>query len=186
MNRLQNLVLVIWAVVLLLFVAFNWQMIWKPVDVVFLFMDFNLSLLLWLVLAGFGVALLLRVLASGAVRTGRRRAEKEIHMIKAKAFDGVTDEFERMVNDVKKHLDERIRSLTAQAPAPPVSSPEPATPPKEEGAAEPSENEGDAWRALAGAASTDEAAEGAAAEDTPASAEASQEKKPKRGRKGKA
>ena len=98
----------------------------------------------------------------------------------------MTDEFEKMVNDVKKHLDERIRSLTAQVPAPPVSSPEPADPPKEEGATEASENDGDAWRALAGAASEDEAAEGGAAEDTPASRKASQEKKPRRGRKGKA
>ena len=117
MNRLQNIVLAIWAVLLLLFVAFNWQMAWRPVEVVFLFTQFNIPVLLWLVLGGVAVAAVLRVLAELDFRTRRRRTDKELHDIKAKAFDGLTGEFDKMVAKLQDQLGERIETLLGDHPS---------------------------------------------------------------------
>lgn len=185
MNRLQNLVLVIWGIILLLLVAFNWQMIWKPVDLVYLFMDFKLRLILWLVVAGFGVPLALRLIAAMTIGSSRRRADKEISVIKAKAFDGVTGEFERLVNEVKAHVDERIRSIRGpEAPeagdAKPVVEAEPEKPPAKDD--EPEKKDG-AWRALSGAAPADDPpGDESEEEEEGEDASAGEEKKPARGR----
>lgn len=127
MNRLQNVVLAIWVVLLLLFVAFNWQMAWRPVEVVFLFTSFNVPVILWLVLGGVAAAALLRILAELDVRTRRRRTDKEIHAIKAKAFDGLTGEFDKMVSKLQDQLGERIQSMLGEQP--PKTDDDPGAPP---------------------------------------------------------
>ncbi len=201
MSRLQNLILVLWGVVLLLFAAFNWQLIWEPEQIVFLFMDFEFSLLLWLVVSAFAVALVLRLLAGVGNRTNLRKADKEINSIKARAFDGVSGEFDKLVREMKDHVDERIEritSLLSSAPATPPPEPgasaAPAAPPPEQAGGDEGKKE-DEWRSLAGAApaenSAGEAAEapGAGADDPDSNAggetEAGEDKKSKGRRKGK-
>lgn len=111
MNRLQNAVFVVWVVVLLLFVAFNWQMVWRPVTVVFLFQEFSMPIILWLVLGGVAAAGVLRAMAELEARTRRKRADKEIHAVKAKAFDGMTGEFDKLVANLQTQLGDRIQTM---------------------------------------------------------------------------
>lgn len=129
MNRIQNALLVVWVVVLLLFVAFNWQMVWRPQDVVFLFQEFTMPIMMWLVLGGIAAAGTLRVLSEMEVRTRRRRADKEIHAIKSKAFDSLTGEFEKMMSQMQNQLGERIETMLggqAAASGDTAGSPPPA------------------------------------------------------------
>lgn len=114
MNRLQNVVFAVWVVLLLLFAAFNWQLVWRPVEVVFLFQEFSARIILWLILAGLLAGGVLRALAEVDFRTRRRRADKEIHMIKSRAFDGLTGEFDKMVQQLQEQLGERIQSMLSE------------------------------------------------------------------------
>ena len=125
MNRIMNAVLVVWVVVLLLFVAFNWQLVWRPVDVVFLFQEFSMPILLWLVLGGTGTAIALRLLADLEMRAKRRRADKEIQATKAQAFDNLTSEFDKMMSQLQTQLGDRIQSLLGGQPAAPAAEGEP-------------------------------------------------------------
>ena len=121
MNRIMNAVLVVWVVVLLLFVAFNWQLVWRPVDVVFLFQEFSMPILMWLVLGGTGTAVALRLLADLEMRAKRRRADKEIQATKAKAFDNLTAEFDKMMGQLQTQLSDRIQALLGGQPAAPAA-----------------------------------------------------------------
>jgi uncharacterized integral membrane protein len=114
MNRIQNAVLVVWVVLLLLFAAFNWQMVWRPVEIVFLFQEFNMPVILWLILGGIGASGLLRAMSELEVRTRRRRADKEIHAIKAKAFDGLSGEFDKLVSQLQSQLGDRIQTMLGE------------------------------------------------------------------------
>ncbi len=114
MNRIQNAVLVVWVVLLLMFAAFNWQMVWRPVEIVFLFQEFNLPVILWLILGGIGASGVLRALSELEVRTRRRRADKEIHAIKAKAFDGLSGEFDKLVSQLQTQLGDRIQTMLGE------------------------------------------------------------------------
>lgn len=114
MNRLQNVVLAVWAVAVLLFVAFNWQLMSTQVDVSYLFMDFRVKVYLWMVLVALGVPAALRILAEVDARTKRRRADRELHLIKSKAFDGLTGEFDKMVRQLQEQLGERIHGMLSE------------------------------------------------------------------------
>jgi uncharacterized integral membrane protein len=114
MNRLQNVVFAVLVVLLLLFAAFNWQLVWRPVEVVFLFQDFSVRIILWLILGGIVGGGVLRALAEVDFRTRRRRADKEIHLIKSRAFDGLTGEFDKMVHQLQDQLGERIQSMLSE------------------------------------------------------------------------
>ena len=124
MNRLQNVVLAVWAVLVLLFVAFNWKLIGEQVDVSYLFMDFRVKFYLWMVLVALGVPAALRILAEVDARTKRRRADRELHLIKSKAFDGLTGEFDKMVRQLQEQLGERIHGMLSEHgfdPGPPAA-----------------------------------------------------------------
>ena len=116
MNRVENLLLVVWTVVLLLLVAFNWRLFLEPVGFSYLFFDLQLRLYLWLILGAFAMPLTLRLMAGLSSRTSQRRSEREINLIKAKAFDGLAGDFETMVKQLQENLENRIREvLTEQA-----------------------------------------------------------------------
>ena len=116
MNRVENLLLVAWTVVLLLLVAFNWRLVLEPIGFSYLFFDLQLRLYLWLILGAFAMPLTLRLLAGLGSRTSQRRSEREINLIKAKAFDGLAGDFETMVKQLQENLENRIREvLTEQA-----------------------------------------------------------------------
>ena len=114
MSRFQNAVFVVWVVLLLLFGAFNWQMVLRPVEIVFLFQGFNLPVLLWLILGGIGATAVLRAFSEIEVRTRRKRADKEIHAIKAKAFDGLSGEFDKLVSQLQSQLGDSIQSMLGE------------------------------------------------------------------------
>ena len=141
MNRVGNLLLVVWTVVLLLVVAFNWRLVLQPTGFSYLFFDLELRLYLWLIVGAFAMPLALWLLAGLSSRTSQRRSEKEINLIKAKAFDGLAGDFENMVKQLQENLENRIREvLTEQAAknrepivadAEPVADPEPEEEPAE-------------------------------------------------------
>ena len=130
MNRLQNAVLVIWVVVLLLFVAFNWQMAWRPVEIVFLFQQIYIPVILWLVLGGIAAAGVLRGLSELEVRARRKRSDKEIHAIKAKAFDGLTREVDKLVSQLQSQLGDRAVENEAPGEKPPPAADDEEAPPQ--------------------------------------------------------
>ena len=130
MNRFQNAVLVVWVVVLLLFVAFNWQMVWRPVEIVFLFQQIYIPVILWLVLGGIAAAGVLRGLSELEVRSRRKRSDKEIHAIKAKAFDGLTREVDKLVTQLQSQLGDRAVENEAPAEKPPPAKDDDDAPPQ--------------------------------------------------------
>lgn len=111
MRRLQNLVLVLWAVALLLFVAFNWELSLRLVEVRYLFVQVEVHLLLWLLLGAFAVPLLLRILGATETTTTRRRSEKELHVVKARAYDGLSGEFSRLGEQLQERLEGYVKNL---------------------------------------------------------------------------
>ena len=124
MNRLQNLILTLWGVALLLFIAFNWSLINRVVDITYLFMDFQVRVLMWLSVLGFGVPLALRLMGSFSLRTTQRKTEKEISAIKSKAYDGLSSEFTRLGEKLEGQLNNQLQSIAkAQTP---VSDPAPS------------------------------------------------------------
>ncbi|MCZ6843087.1 MAG: hypothetical protein O7G32_09685 [SAR324 cluster bacterium] len=132
MNRFQTLLLAIWAVLLTLFVAFNWQLMGTEVMVAYLFMEFNIRLYMWLVVVAFGVPVLLRLLSGLDTRTRKKRSDRELHLIKSKAFDGLTGEFDKMLRQLQDQLDGRIRSMLAEHGAISGKSTDAETPQPEE------------------------------------------------------
>ena len=135
MNRVGNLLLVVWTVVLLLLVAFNWQDVWTPQTISYMFVDFQFHLLAWLIVGAFAMPLALWLMAGLSSRTSQRRSDREINLIKAKAFDGLAGDFENMVKQLQENLENRIREvLTEQAAKnrePIVTDPEPEEAPAE-------------------------------------------------------
>ena len=114
MNRLQNLIVIIWGLALLLFIAFNWDLVNRDVDISFLFMDFQVSsLLMWLALPAFLVPLVLRLISSAMQTTIVRRTEKEISSIKSKAYDGLSSEFTRLGEKLEGQLNSQLKSIRA-------------------------------------------------------------------------
>jgi len=109
MNRIQNLIVVVWALALLLFVAFNWSLINRVVDISYLFMDFQVKVLLWLSFLGLAVPVSLRLIAAFFARTSQRRSEKELTSVKSKAYDGLTSEFDRLGEKLSEKLENQIK-----------------------------------------------------------------------------
>ena len=128
MNRLQNLILILWGLALLLFIAFNWSLVNRVVDINYMFIDLQIKLLLWLALLGFAVPLGLRIISSLTLRTTQRRTEKEISSIKSKAYDGLTTEFSRLGEKLEGQLSTQLQSIAKAQPTPGETSEEtPAT-----------------------------------------------------------
>ena len=94
--------------------------------------------MLWLILGGIGAAGVLRALSGLEARTRRKRADKEIHAIKAKAFDGLSGEFDKLVSKLQTQLGDRIQSLLgehsgekpAEGETPPPEKDDEEAPPK--------------------------------------------------------
>ena len=124
MNRLQNIILIVWALLLALFVAFNWQLVNRIVDIEFLWMSFQIQLLLWLILLGFALPLALRLINGMNTHTTQRKKEKEISSIKSKAFDGLSGEFEKLGERLQDKLIGRIHNLYDEFKAKPEESAE--------------------------------------------------------------
>ena len=117
MSRLQNLIMVLWGLALVLFIAFNWSLVNRVVDVSYLFMDFQVKILLWLSLLGFAVPLSFRILTSLFTRNVQRKSEKEITSIKSKAYDGLTGEFDRLGEKLESRINDRLASMMASSAA---------------------------------------------------------------------
>jgi len=111
LRRLQNLLLLAWALVLLLFLAFNWSLVWREIPIRYLFMDVPLQPFLWLLVGGLGVAGALRVLAAMEERALRRHAEREVNRIKAEALDAHTREVEQIAERVHQRLEQKLPQL---------------------------------------------------------------------------
>ncbi len=129
MNRMQNYLLSLLGLGSLLFVAFNWSLVWQEVTISFLFIDIPLQPYVWLVAVGFGVAAVNRWLAAAELRTQRRRAEQEIQRVKAEAMDAHIREVDTIAEKVQQRLQENLL-LLARAPADPAPGADdaPATP----------------------------------------------------------
>jgi uncharacterized integral membrane protein len=125
LSRLQNLLLAVWILILLLLAAFNWPLVSRSEPVGFLFMAFEISWGLWIVVLGAAVALLLRLLAWTENRHLARRTQAELTWLKAKAFDERSGELESMARTLQERLEQSMRSLLGQRGASGSGSGEP-------------------------------------------------------------
>lgn len=114
MSRIQNYILFLWIVSLLFFIAFNWQVFWSDSTVNYMFMQFQLQPFLWLVLAGIGVPVALRVFSTLEARNKETRTEKEFDLLRARAFDGLSGEFQKLSSQLEKTLEDQIQAKLAQ------------------------------------------------------------------------
>jgi len=118
MKRIQNLLLVLWTLAMLLFMAFNWSLIISVVEMNYLFMTFQVRVVLWLALAGLGAPILFRFIGSLDTRSTAKRSEKEISEIKSKAYDNLVTEFHTSMNEIKEKITAKINEISASGGAP--------------------------------------------------------------------
>lgn len=111
MSRLQNLLLIVWVLFLLLVALFNWPLVTRTETIGFLFMNFDVSWGLVLILGGAGVAALLRLIGWMEGRTLSRRTQAEVQRLKAKAFDERGTELEAFAQTVQERMERTVRSL---------------------------------------------------------------------------
>ena len=112
MKRLQHVILALWAVLLVLFFAFNWSYIWRPVQLNFLFMDLNLRIVFWLGLGSLVSALVLHLL--GLMESGglRRRMSQSMDQLSAQVHAARSKELEELLERVET----RFRNLLGKSP----------------------------------------------------------------------
>ena len=135
MKRLQNFLLIVWVVSILLFAAFNWNILWSDESFTFLFMDFEGPWLFWFLLAALGMPLLTRLLASAGARRTEREASDAVAEIKIKAFDRRDDDLAALAQQVQDKLEATIRETMSRAAAEgdtPVGGGEPESDPAQE------------------------------------------------------
>jgi hypothetical protein len=111
MNRLQNLLLLVWLLFLLLLALFNWPLVSRTESIGFLFMKFDGAWGLWLLFLGAAVPLLLRLIGWSETRSLSHRTSSELTRLKAKAFDERSGELERFAKSLQERLEQSIRSL---------------------------------------------------------------------------
>ncbi len=111
MKRFQTFFLALWAVALFLFVAFNWQLVRRVIEIDYLFMEFEVQLLLWFTVAAFAVPLVMRLLSATENSGNRKRSEKELYLAKANAYDGLSGEFTRLGEQLRVNLEGQLKNL---------------------------------------------------------------------------
>lgn len=140
MKRFQTFFLALWAVALFLFVAFNWQLVQRGFEIDYLFMEFEVQLLLWFTVAAFAVPLVIRLLSATENSGNRKRSEKELYLAKANAYDGLSGEFTRLGEQLRVNLEGQFKTLLDARAAP---TPEPAAEPGEKALPAPEPAEAD-------------------------------------------
>lgn len=141
MKRFQTFFLALWAVALFLFVAFNWQLVRRVVEIDYLFMEFEVQLLLWFTAAAFAVPLVMRLLSATENSGNRKRSEKELYLAKANAYDGLSGEFTRLGEQLRVNLEGQLKTLLDARTAPTPEPGEKALPAPEPAEADPEEAE---------------------------------------------
>lgn len=111
MNRLQNLLLIVWVLILVLLALFNWPLVTRTETIGFLFMNFEVAWGLVLLLLGAGVPALLRLIGWIEARALSRRTQAEVTRLKAKAFDERGNELETFAQGVQERVERTVRSL---------------------------------------------------------------------------
>lgn len=129
MNRLQNTLVGVWVLLILLFAAFNWPRVWEADTVHFLFMEFRLRWLFWVLLLALAVPVVLRWLAWWQGRGRERRSAREIAEIKSRAFDERHADQEKLAERIERSLESVMQRLAGEnLPGPPGTRDEPDKP----------------------------------------------------------
>lgn len=109
LNRIQNYLLVAWALIAALLLVFNWGMAWRATSVNFLFMTFSLPLVFWLIVAPLLVGVLLHILGLLALRGAGRRTQHLLAEVRADTHAKRGEELENLIG----RLEQRLKALTS-------------------------------------------------------------------------
>lgn len=101
MKRFQNVILVLWALLLILFYAFNWEYAWRPQRFDFLFMELQMRLVFWLGIGGFAIALVVRLLGGVETSGVKRRSSQSLDQLSARLHETRSRELEELVERVE-------------------------------------------------------------------------------------
>ncbi len=115
MRSLQNIILVLWAVVLLLFLAFNWQLVWRPLDFNILFMDFQMRLLFWPNVVALVAAAFMSLLGAMETRSLQRRMSQSMDKLSAHVHSERSKELEELLGRVEGRFKEMLGKLPAES-----------------------------------------------------------------------
>ncbi|MBI3993245.1 MAG: hypothetical protein HY342_08220 [Candidatus Lambdaproteobacteria bacterium] len=113
MKRLQHIILALWAVLLVLFFAFNWSYVWRPVQFNFLFMEFNLRIVFWIGLGSLVTALVLHLLSMLESGGLRRRMSQSMDQLSAQVHAARSRELEELL----ERVEHRFRSMLGKSPS---------------------------------------------------------------------
>ena len=114
MKRVQNIIMGLWIIIILLFVLFNWDLLWREEPVTFLFVEFLMPWAFWAAILALALPLLFRWMGAVDIRVHDRRTEKKIAELKAKAFDQRGAELENLVQRIQSGIESTVRGLLAE------------------------------------------------------------------------
>ena len=123
MKRAQNILMIGWAALVVLFALFNWELLWREETVTFLFVEFLLPWAFWLAFSALVFSLLFLVIGQAAARRLENRAAKDLAALKAKAFDERGAEMDQLVNRIQTQVESSLRAYAPGSSLPPGESP---------------------------------------------------------------
>ena len=109
LNRIQNYLLVAWALIVALLLVFNWGMAWRAASINFLFMTFSLPLVFWLIVAPLLAGVVLHMLNLLSLRAAGRRTQQQLAEVRADAHARRGEELESLIG----RLEQRLKALTS-------------------------------------------------------------------------
>ena len=123
MKRAQNILMIGWAALVVLFALFNWELLWREEPVTFLFVDFLLPWAFWLALPALAIPWCFLLIGRAEARRLEKRAAKELAALKAKAFDERGAEMDQLVNRIQTQVESSLRAFVPGASLPPGEAP---------------------------------------------------------------